>query len=176
MRNEKNDIGQIELRSEEVQEIMGHVPHWILRWGITVIALVVAGLLAGSWFFRYPDTLSAPVTIMPSAHPMGEALLPPYGIGKIKPGQKVIVRLQNYPDSEFGFVNGEVKSVACLPDKRGLFHVTISFPHGMVTSYGQVVPNTWQLIGTAEIIVKDKRLIENLIHPIGRVLPSKIHG
>lgn len=54
-------------RSEEVQEIMGPVPHWILRWGITLIGVVFIGLLAGSWFFRYPNVLQTSCTITPTA-------------------------------------------------------------------------------------------------------------
>ena len=34
----KNDI---ELRSEEVQEVMGEIPSWIIRWGITLLTAVV---------------------------------------------------------------------------------------------------------------------------------------
>ena len=41
----------IELRSEEVQEVMGQVPAWIVRWGITLLFLVVVALLVGSCFF-----------------------------------------------------------------------------------------------------------------------------
>ena len=44
----------IELRSEEVQEVMGQVPAWIVRWGITLLFLVVVALLVGSCFFKYP--------------------------------------------------------------------------------------------------------------------------
>ena len=33
MKNNKN----IELRSEEVQEVMGQVPAWIVRWGICLL-------------------------------------------------------------------------------------------------------------------------------------------
>ena len=35
-----NHGSDIELRSEEFQEVLGSVPHWILRWGITVLAAV----------------------------------------------------------------------------------------------------------------------------------------
>ena len=48
----KNDI---ELRSEEVQEVMGEIPSWIIRWGITLLTAVVLTLVIGSCFFRYPD-------------------------------------------------------------------------------------------------------------------------
>ena len=35
----------IELRSEEVQEVMGHMPSWILRWGITLFFVIILTLL-----------------------------------------------------------------------------------------------------------------------------------
>jgi len=59
----------IELRSEEVQEILGHVPVKIIRYGITVILSVILVLFAGSFFFRYPDILSAPVEVVSQNSP-----------------------------------------------------------------------------------------------------------
>lgn len=52
-----------ELRSEEVQEIMSRIPHWILRRGITLLFAIVLLLLAGSWFFKYPDVIQAAITV-----------------------------------------------------------------------------------------------------------------
>ena len=60
---------KIELRSEEFQEILGSVPPWILRWGITTLALIVVILLIGSAFIRYPDVLSARVTLTGATPP-----------------------------------------------------------------------------------------------------------
>ncbi|MDR1730314.1 MAG: HlyD family secretion protein [Prevotellaceae bacterium] len=60
---------EIELRSEEVQEVLGDVPHWILRWGIFIISVIVFILFAGSWFFKYPDTISATMTLTSAAPP-----------------------------------------------------------------------------------------------------------
>ena len=59
MKNNKD----IELRSEEVQEVMGQVPAWIVRWGITLLFLVVVALLVGSCFFKYPDVITADMTL-----------------------------------------------------------------------------------------------------------------
>ena len=53
----------IEIRSEEVQEIIGHTPNWIVQWGITLIFFVFTALLAVSWFIKYPDVIKANVTI-----------------------------------------------------------------------------------------------------------------
>lgn len=53
----------IELRSEEVQEILGTIPSWILRWGITTLFAIVVVLLLGTWFFKYPDTIQATMVL-----------------------------------------------------------------------------------------------------------------
>ncbi len=58
-----NTEPNIELRSEEVQEILGRPPRWIVRVGTTVIFAVVVGLFVGSYFFKYPDILSATITV-----------------------------------------------------------------------------------------------------------------
>ncbi|MDR3327354.1 MAG: HlyD family secretion protein [Prevotellaceae bacterium] len=59
----EEDIKNIELRSEEVQDILGRPPKWLIRWGITVIFVVMAGLFGGSYFFKYPDIVSAPLVV-----------------------------------------------------------------------------------------------------------------
>lgn len=65
MEESGNNISKenIEFRSEEVQELMGQVPRWIIRWGISLISLIICGLLIGSWFFKYPDVISSPLVI-----------------------------------------------------------------------------------------------------------------
>lgn len=54
---------EIELRAEDVQEVLGNLPHWILRRGIYLLALVVSVLFTGSWLFTYPDILSTSLTL-----------------------------------------------------------------------------------------------------------------
>ncbi|MDR1090402.1 MAG: hypothetical protein LBL79_04930 [Prevotella sp.] len=54
---------KIELRSEEFQEIRGTVPSWILRRGISLLAIIVTVLLIGSTFFKYPDTILTTMTL-----------------------------------------------------------------------------------------------------------------
>jgi HlyD family secretion protein len=55
----KTDIDkQIELRSEEYQEVLGSVPPWILRRGIILIAIIIFIIITGSAIFKYPDIIS----------------------------------------------------------------------------------------------------------------------
>ena len=55
---------QIEIRSEEVQEILGHIPHWLIRWGIAVIFIAILVFFISSWFFKYPDVIVSSITVI----------------------------------------------------------------------------------------------------------------
>lgn len=54
---------KINIKSDEITEILGTPPRWIVRWGITLVFSVIAVVFVGSIFFRYPDTVIAPVII-----------------------------------------------------------------------------------------------------------------
>ncbi|OFX84536.1 MAG: hypothetical protein A2W99_02645 [Bacteroidetes bacterium GWF2_33_16] len=56
-------LKEIELRSNDVQEILSRPPKWIVRWGITIIILVVLIIIIGSWFFKYPDIITAKIVL-----------------------------------------------------------------------------------------------------------------
>ncbi|WP_416996361.1 HlyD family secretion protein [Alistipes dispar] len=49
--------------SDEAQEIIGSVPSWVVRWGITVVFVIFAGIVAGCYFIKYPQIVTAPITI-----------------------------------------------------------------------------------------------------------------
>ncbi|MCB0542130.1 MAG: HlyD family efflux transporter periplasmic adaptor subunit [Saprospiraceae bacterium] len=60
----------VELRSEEVQEILGTPPNWLVRWGTTVVLLGFGMMLLAAWFIRYPDVVGAKVVITSSVPPV----------------------------------------------------------------------------------------------------------
>ncbi|MBR6182956.1 MAG: HlyD family efflux transporter periplasmic adaptor subunit [Bacteroidales bacterium] len=68
---EQNTIqqGYSTFHSEEVQEIMGRKPAWILRWGITVIFSIIAGILVGCYLIKYPETVAAEITLTSDCPP-----------------------------------------------------------------------------------------------------------
>ena len=55
-------------RSEEIEEILGRAPSWIMKWGISWWFAVIVMLLAGSIWIKYPDKITAPIRISTS-HP-----------------------------------------------------------------------------------------------------------
>ena len=52
---EKNDLN---LRSEEIQDIMQKPPVWIIRWGITTVFVIILMGLFLSWLIKYPEIIS----------------------------------------------------------------------------------------------------------------------
>jgi len=59
----------IEIRSEEVQEILSYVPNWMIRWGNTLLLLLLLMLLFISWFVKYPDVITTEVMITTTIPP-----------------------------------------------------------------------------------------------------------
>ena len=53
----------IEIRSEEVQEILGTPPSWLVRYGTTIalVTIVIIGWM--SYFVKYPDTVEAEINV-----------------------------------------------------------------------------------------------------------------
>jgi hypothetical protein len=49
--------------SEEAQEILGRIPGWIIRWGITLIFVIFAGIVIGCWFIKMPQTVIGSIVI-----------------------------------------------------------------------------------------------------------------
>ncbi|ACT96445.1 HlyD family secretion protein [Dyadobacter fermentans] len=58
-----------EFNSEEVQEIISRPPNWLISWGITLFFGVMVLLGLGTWLIRYPDTITAPFTLIATEAP-----------------------------------------------------------------------------------------------------------
>lgn len=95
---------------------------------------------------------------------IGKLKAPSQNSGKIKVGQKVNVRLLNYPDREFGILKGQIQNIALVPDKDGNIAIDVVLPEGMKTSYKKTIPFQQEMRGSAEIITEDLRLLERILY------------
>jgi len=98
---------------------------------------------------------------------LGQVTLPASGAGKVSIGQEVIVKLEDYPYMEYGSIAGKVKNVSLTTksthtENGSLQHylVVISFPKSLRTNYGTELGFRYEIKGTAEIITKNRRLLE----------------
>ena len=164
------------LYGEPVQEIMGSVPTWITRWGVTIIFAVFAMIILGCCLIDYPQTISAPVTVVVSdqGEITGNMLVPSPGFGKVRIGQTVKVKLDCYPYMEYGVLTGAISNFHAAPvhssQNELLYPTAISFPRGIETGsaaipFGQIK----EMSGMAEIVVQKRKLIEHVI-PINRLI------
>lgn len=95
--------------------------------------------------------------------------VPSSGYGKIEIGQKVNVRLDNFPFNEFGMLQGKVVSLARVPDKER-YTVGVVFPDGLTTSYKQKLDFSPEMLGSAEILTRERRLIQRIFDSIIKLI------
>lgn len=63
METDNNILDNLELRSESVQDILTQPPHWMIRWGNTIILITLLMILLMSYIIKYPEFVPASVTI-----------------------------------------------------------------------------------------------------------------
>jgi multidrug resistance efflux pump len=100
---------------------------------------------------------------------VGKVKAPALNSGKIKVGQKVNIRLANFPDREYGVLKGEIHNISLVPDKEGNLLIDVSFPNGLKTSYKKQIIFQQEMKGNAEIVTEDLRLLERILYQFKNV-------
>lgn len=106
----------------------------------------------------------------------GKIYLPMNGAGKVKVGQKVNIKLDNYPYMEFGMVQVKVSYISVLPtevDKNKVYIIGVEFPERLRTNYDTDLVFTEEMHGEAEIITDDLSLLQRIIFPVKHILKSR---
>ena len=114
-------------------------------------------------------------SVIPEARSLiiGRISLPLKGAGKVKVGQKVNIRFDNYPYMEYGFIKGVVKNISLVPNNEN-YIVEVEMPQDMKTNYDISLKFSQEMKGTAEIITEDLRLIQRFFNPIKFLLKHRI--
>ena len=102
----------------------------------------------------------------------GFVSVPPAGFGKVAVGQLVKIKVDNYPYSEFGFLEGKVTNLAPVTNKE-TYRVRVSLTNGMYTNYNKKLDFKSEMTGTAEIITKDMPLLFRFFNSLRSVFSSK---
>lgn len=114
---------------------------------------------------------------------LGKCNVPVSGSGKVKPGQRVIIKLDGFPYMEFGMLQGIVENVSLIPveinqavGKMYVNTVQVSLQEVLTTTYSKSIPFTGELTGVAEIATKEMSLLEHLISPLKYLWSKKQVG
>jgi multidrug resistance efflux pump len=111
-------------------------------------------------------------TIIPTKNSSYIAKLktPAQNLGKVKIGQTVNIKLQNYPDYEFGVLMGKVKNISEVSNKEGFYNIDVSLPKKLITSYNKEIEFKQEMSGTAEIVTEDLRLIQRFFYQFNKII------
>ncbi len=147
-----------------------------------VLITPIAGKVTFTNFWSVNQYISAGnvvFTVVPGNQQeiIGKATVPLAGAGKVEVGQRVNIKLDNYPYMEFGLLEGKITNISMVPvvsDKGGYYTAEISLNNNLVTNYKQVLPFNQEMQGNAEIVTKDRRLIERLVDPLVSVFREKM--
>ena len=150
---------QIELRSEEVQEIMGQVPPWIQRWDITVMAFLMVLFLGISWFFKFPQSLNAQVTLTTAT--------PPAELHARSSGQLDFVAVKDKERVEAGTVLAVIRNTANFRDMSELATLYHNWKSGKITADSMWVfleRKEWQAGEWQSVFLAFKQSLENYLN------------
>lgn len=103
---------------------------------------------------------------------LGKVKLPLNKSGKVKVGQTVNIKLDNYPYEEYGQLLGRVKSISALPHDK-FYLIDVEFPNGLVTSHQMTLDFRQQMQGIASIVTEDLSLLDRVFYQFRKLYYSR---
>jgi len=88
-------------------------------------------------------------------------------------GQRVNIKLNNYPFTEYGMLQGVIRSISEVPDGDN-YSLDVELSNGLVTNYGIELKFAQQIEGVAEIITEDQRLFQRVFNPLKALLKEHV--
>lgn len=138
---------------------------------------VVTAPVAGRVFFSGVLQENQSVTVNqelfyvapPNTDYYGELRVPQQNAGKVRVGQRVLIKFAGYPFQEFGAIRGRIATLANIPVKDSVFLAKVVLPEGLKTTYGKQLAYKNGMIASADIITEDNRLLEKLFYQLRKV-------
>lgn len=103
---------------------------------------------------------------------IGKCILPVINSGKLATGQKVNIKLDNYPYIENGMLQGVVTGISEVPNKD-TYAIDVELPGGLITSYNKVLVYKEQMKGRAEIVTANISVLDRLFFNFKKLVDRK---
>lgn len=149
---------------EDINEIMGAIPPWVMRCGVTTIIISFLLILCALIFVQLPQTISGDASIIIDNDNYGISgivRIKPSDLHLIKTGQNVTVNLNSFTaigkDTFHGVVTG-VRPSTCQYNGSVVYCVEIA-----ITDFDFRISQFKELGGRAEVLVGERRMIEYLL-------------
>jgi HlyD family secretion protein len=159
------------LLAQSFEQLAGTVSNWKLNYAfIAPIDGIVTftRVWSQNQYVKQGDRVLTVISGTPGPV-IGKVLLPLRGAGKVKSGQKVIIRIDKYPYMEYGSLQGRVESISMVSDQE-FYSVEISFPNGLITTYNKNLAFNQGMSGQAEIITEELSLLVRIVNPLRSIL------
>ena len=155
---------KIELRSEKVRHIIGEIPSGIVRYGITIITIVILVLLVGAYFIPYPETISAKIEM--TDRQQGTVDIPYKYVNWVVKGKNVSIELEGYDTEMYGAANGTITVTMHTPRQTAA--------GSMFTAQVKVTDCKYKIIGgmtgTASILVSNESVLQRILQRITNIM------
>ncbi len=160
---------------EAYNNLLSAISSWELNY---VLTAPVGGVVTLNKYWSETQNVKEGeivMTVIPDlpSEIIGKLELPIRGSGKVKTGQKVNIKFDNYPYMEYGLVRGYINNVSLVPT-NDVYMVEVEFPDGVVTNYGISLELSREIQGTAEIITDELRLIQRFFNPIKSLFKERM--
>ncbi len=101
---------------------------------------------------------------------IGRVTLPVRNSGKVKVGQKVIIKLINYPFEEWGSLEGEIQNISEVPKKgEEAFYTLYVKLNNLNTSYKKEIEFKQEMQGTVDIVVEKLTILQRIFYQLNKV-------
>ena len=155
---------KIELRSEKVRHIIGEIPSGIVRYGITIITIVLLVLLVGAYFIPYPETISARIEM--TDRQQGTVDIPYKYVNTVKKGKNVSIELEGYDTEMYGAANGTITATSHTPRQTA--------EGSVFTAQVRIKDCKYKIIsgmtGTASILVSNESVLQRIVQRITNII------
>ena len=92
--------------------------------------------------------------------------------GKVKLGQKVIIKLDNYPNQEWGSLTGTITNISDVPKQQiqqePYYSIYVDI-EGLTTSYDKEIDFKQEMQGTAEIVVEELTVLQRIFYQLREI-------
>ncbi|MDB4768515.1 HlyD family secretion protein [Saprospiraceae bacterium] len=169
--SETNNQNYINLRSS-INNLVGAIDRWNEE-NLLIAAMPGKISMVQNWSEKqYIEQGKEIMVILPENKKdnyFTQLFIPVQGSGRIQKGQRVLLKLDNFPYREFGQLEGEVIDLPGLSREEGL-PVKIKLINGLITQSEKELKLEQELLGNGEIITENRsvfvRIFENVVKPL----------
>ena len=163
------------LLQESFNKLQAEVSAWELKY---ILKAPIDGIITFTKIWSENQVIregETVFTVIPdkAGEIIGKITLPIKGSGKVREGQEVNIKFDNYPYLEYGLVKGVIRSISLVPENDN-YYVEVGLPGGLITFYDKKLEFTQEMKGVAEIITEKQSLLKRITNPLKYLIEKNL--